>query len=259
MGTLRKLTFLDTCTRTRRDHEKYLTLIDTIALLHQHQRDVKRIERRGQSVEYIEVTLSDIAAANRLAGAVLGRSLDELPPQTRRFLEAMTNWVVDVARQEGTEPEAYRFTARAVRDALATGATQTKIHLSRLVDLEYVLAHRTGPRSTYELLYRGEGVDGSAFLPGLIDVEALEQEYDGDRSGVKVDRSGSGRPPAGGQSVPGRRVSERGKSAPQSRISSLAAFEKQERAAKGEVELMPYVVAASAAGNGNGNGRAAHE
>jgi hypothetical protein len=33
-----RLTFLDDRTRTRRDHEKYLTLIDTIALLHQHQR-----------------------------------------------------------------------------------------------------------------------------------------------------------------------------------------------------------------------------
>jgi hypothetical protein len=36
----RSLTFLSDKTRTRRDHEKYLTLIDTIALLHQYQRDL---------------------------------------------------------------------------------------------------------------------------------------------------------------------------------------------------------------------------
>jgi hypothetical protein len=35
-----QLTFLDDRTRTRRDHAKYLTLIDAIALLHQHQRQV---------------------------------------------------------------------------------------------------------------------------------------------------------------------------------------------------------------------------
>ena len=35
------LTFLDDRTRTRRDHAKYLTLIDAIALLHQHQREIK--------------------------------------------------------------------------------------------------------------------------------------------------------------------------------------------------------------------------
>ena len=38
----------------------------------------------AQTLEYIEVTLDDIAMANRLAHEVLGRSLDELPPQTRR-------------------------------------------------------------------------------------------------------------------------------------------------------------------------------
>ena len=41
-----RLTFLDDRTRTRRDHEKYLTLIDAIALLHQHQREVKTLAPR---------------------------------------------------------------------------------------------------------------------------------------------------------------------------------------------------------------------
>jgi hypothetical protein len=37
-----RLTFLSEKTRMRRDHEKYLALIDAIALLHQYQREVKR-------------------------------------------------------------------------------------------------------------------------------------------------------------------------------------------------------------------------
>src|SRR5690606_28595878 len=81
-----QLTFLDDRTRTRRDHAKYLTLIESIALLRQHQRPARTAAAGGQSVEYIEVTLDDIALANRLAHEVLGRSLDELPPQTRRVL-----------------------------------------------------------------------------------------------------------------------------------------------------------------------------
>ena len=76
-------------TRTRRDHMKYLTLIRTIALLHQHQRPRKMVEHRGRAVEYIEVTLADIATANKLAHEVLGRSLDELPPQTWK---SSTKW-----------------------------------------------------------------------------------------------------------------------------------------------------------------------
>jgi DNA primase len=77
------LTFATARTRNRRDHEKYLTLIDAIALLHQHQRETRTLPS-GQ--RFIEVTLDDIALANELAPEILGRSLDELPPQTRRLL-----------------------------------------------------------------------------------------------------------------------------------------------------------------------------
>ena len=82
-----ELTFTAERTRTRRDHEKYLTLIDAIALLHQYQRPREvGPGRRPERSEFIRVTLDDIALANRLAPELLGRSLDELPPQTRRLL-----------------------------------------------------------------------------------------------------------------------------------------------------------------------------
>ena len=80
------LTFPSGRTRNRRDHEKYLTLIDSIALLHQHQRPWVRHEVGGRMLEYVPATLDDIALANELAPEVLGRSLDELPPQTRALL-----------------------------------------------------------------------------------------------------------------------------------------------------------------------------
>ena len=65
---------------------KYLVLIRSITLLHQYQREHKIATHRGERVEYIEVTAADIALANELAHEVLGRSLDELPPQARRLL-----------------------------------------------------------------------------------------------------------------------------------------------------------------------------
>ena len=99
-----QLTFVDGRTRTRRDHEKYLTLIDVVALLHQHQRERKTIARGGESLAYIEVTREDIAAANRLAAAVLGRSLDELPPQTRGFLDRLEAWVGECCTAQRVQP-----------------------------------------------------------------------------------------------------------------------------------------------------------
>ncbi len=198
-----RLTFLDAQTRTRRDHEKYLTLIDAIALLHQHQREVKRATAAGRGVEYVEVELADIEAANRLADAVLGRSLDELPPQTRRFLDALHAWARERPRPEGEEPA--RFTAREAREALGMGASQTKVHLARLVELEYLVAHR-GPtgQHLYELLYAGEGQDGRRFLAGLLDVEALRREYDRARPAPEEARPEGGRALAGARPAEGR-------------------------------------------------------
>ncbi|MCP4546616.1 MAG: DNA primase, partial [bacterium] len=62
-----QLTFLDNRLRTRRDHLKYLTLIRSTSLLHQFQRPLQSVTHHDQPVQYIEVTLEDIEAANRLA------------------------------------------------------------------------------------------------------------------------------------------------------------------------------------------------
>jgi DNA primase catalytic core len=199
------LTFPDQATRTRRDHEKYLTLIDAIALLHQHQRAVKTATRAGESVEYIEVELSDIALANELAHEVLGRSLDELPPQTRRLLLLTDEYVRTECVRQSIERSACRFSRRELREALGLGDTQLKLHLARLAELEYLIAHRRGASIGYELVYDGAGADGRPFVPGLIDLERLRaMATTANRSGANADRSAPGRGPVGPRSGGGR-------------------------------------------------------
>ena len=171
----RQLTFLDDKTRTRRDHEKYLRLIVSIALLHQYQRETMTRERNGKAVSYIEVTREDIATANRLAGDILGRCLDELAPQTRRFLALLEAMIKGVCEERGITRIDYRFTQREVRLFTGWSQFQVKVHLAKLVDLEYLLVHRggRGQNFVYELLYGGQGQDGKPFLMGLIDVTKL--------------------------------------------------------------------------------------
>jgi DNA primase len=170
-----RLTFLDDRTRTRRDHAKYLTLIDAIALLHQHQREIKTLQRRGQAIEYIEVELTDIALANELAHEVLGRSLDELPPQTRRVLGMIESLVVTQAQQRSLARSDVRFTRRELRARCGMSDTAIRIHLERLVTMEYVrpVAGRNGLRFEYELLFDGEISRCAPQLVGLIDIETL--------------------------------------------------------------------------------------
>jgi hypothetical protein len=174
----RQLTFLDDKTRTRRDHEKYLRLIVSIALLHQHQRPVRTRLRNGRMMPYIEVTRDDIATANRLAAEILGRCLDELPPQTRRFLSLLHDMVKQACERKKIPWTDYRFTQRDARAFTGWSQFQVKVHLQKLADLEYVLVHRGGRGQSfvYELLYEGQGQDGQPFVMGLIDVDKLKAE-----------------------------------------------------------------------------------
>jgi DNA primase catalytic core len=206
----RELTFLDSQTRTRRDHMKYLTMIRSIALVHQYQRPHKTIEHRGRSVEYIEVTLDDIAVANRLAHEVLGRSLDELSPQTRRLLLAVDEMVTAECERAAMGRSDYHFSRRDVRAFTGWGDTQLKIHLHRLEEMEYLIVHRGGRGQSfvYELAFQRQADSTKPMLPGLIDIEKLrvdalqKHSYDEKKSGPEGELSGSSRPQVGGVSGP---------------------------------------------------------
>jgi DNA primase len=194
---------------------KYLTLIRSIALLHQYQRPEKTVVHGGQKLSYIEVTLEDIEVANRLAHQVLGRSLDELPPQTRRLLHLVDEMVTAECRRLAMDRGDYRFTRREVREAIGWGNTQLKIHLARLEEMEYLTVHRTGRAGSfvYQLAYDGQGKDGRPCLVGQTDPEAL-RAYDGTRSGAEGPRSGHGRGPVGPVSGGSRSAETAAASAP---------------------------------------------
>jgi DNA primase len=183
------LTFASTRTRNRRDHEKYLTLIDAIALLHQHQRQRGQHLVNGRTVEFVEVTLDDIALANQLAPEVLGRSLDELPPQTRRLLGFIRE-LMKTKRKE--QKAATTFSRRELRDLCGWSLTQVRVHLERLVELEYLATRhaRLNNQFLYEALFDVDTPEAVAHV-GLIEVETLRQTQALPNSPATVERSPS--------------------------------------------------------------------
>jgi DNA primase len=239
----RNLTFLDSQTRTRRDHMKYLTLIRSIAMLHQYQRPVKTTVHNGKTVEYIEVTIEDIEIANRLAHEVLGRSLDELPPQTRRLLLQVDEMVTKECLRLQMDRIDYRFSRRDVRQYTGWGNTQLKTHLARLEDLEYLLVHHGGRGQSfvYELMFERSAHDDKPVLPGLIDVQILR--YDGNRSGLNGNKSGSSRPQVGGVSGGGRGNAEPIKTGLRSRFNRF----NEKNTDTGLSEKDPVVIVAAGA------------
>jgi DNA primase catalytic core len=183
-----ELSFPDSMTRTRRDHTKYLTLIRSIALLHQWQREVKTGEYRGKPFEYIEATGADVELAKKIIHEVLGRSLDEMPAQTRRLLLLIDGMVAAACEREKIERTEYRFSRRDVRASTQWSDSQLKRHLARLEDLEYLIVHRGGRGQSfvYELFFEGAADAARATLPGL------EYSYDGKKSGLEGQKSGGG-------------------------------------------------------------------
>jgi hypothetical protein len=185
----------------RRDHKKYLGLIRAIALLHQKQRPVKTYRSDGRDVDYIEVTRADIGLANRLAHEVFGRSLDQVPPQTRRLLVLLDAMVAERAEAQVMDRSDVRFSRRDVRAATGWGDTQLKVHLRRLQELELLALHRGGRGLVheYELLWDRDAESGEPHLPGLADPADLEEPE------ATTEPVGGwaapGRPPVGGWSA----------------------------------------------------------
>jgi|CXWL01.1.fsa_nt_gi DNA primase catalytic core len=170
-----QLTFASDRLRLRRDHQKYLTLIEAIALLHQHQRPLRTASFQGKPIEYVEVTVDDIALANRLAHEVLGRSLDELPPQTRQLLGQVQRFVEERAQQLAIERQAVRVTRRDIRALSGLSETAVRIHTDRLMLLDYLLPHagRNGQRFSYELAFDGDVGRDAPQAIGLFDIEGM--------------------------------------------------------------------------------------
>jgi len=162
---------------SRRDHDKYLGLIEVIAFLHQHQRDIKTAEAGGKTLEYIEVTLDDIAKANTLADDVLGQSLDELARPSRILLNGIYQMVKDLAEKQSLPADEIFFTRRMIREYMNWTDWQIRAHISQLEDLEYLhvrFGHR-GKEYAYALNYQGQGEDKTRFYLNLTPVEEIKK------------------------------------------------------------------------------------
>jgi len=184
-----RLTFPDSLTRTRRDHMKFLSLIRAVTLLFQRQRPVRTVQCDGKPLEYIESTLADVKLAEDLIKQVLGRSLDELPPQTRRLLLLVDDLVKEQCEQIGMARKDYRFSRRDVRQYTGWSDAQVKRRLHKLEELEYLIVHHGGRGQTivYELFFDRPADPRQPFLPGLLN-------YDGNKDGAGGEKDPSNTP-----------------------------------------------------------------
>jgi len=173
-----KLTFIDSILRARREQPKYLNIIKAVVLLRQYQKEIKTYTDNDETFEYIEVDLNDIEIANRIANEILGRSLDEMSPPSRRLLTEIKKLVDKICQEERILQDKCIISRRDIREFTKWSDYQIRTHIKELEELEYLIpvCGSQGKRFTYILVWDGSGSDGSKFLTGLIDIEKLRGE-----------------------------------------------------------------------------------
>ncbi len=134
--------------RHRRDHDKFLRLIETSALLHQHQR-----ERRDGA---IAATIDDYRIAYKLACGVIAHAAEEMTPAAREILALLR------------DRELLEFTRRDLCRALGWPPIKVWRTLGELVRGDFVvpLSAKNGVRRVYRVLeFYASGPVATRLLP----------------------------------------------------------------------------------------------
>lgn len=124
--------------RLRREADKYLSLIDSVALLHQHQRPIEIFRHEDRSYRFVRVLPSDIDTANRLMASCLARALSDLPGPAEELLMKVRARVHQQAQEQRVEPTEVSFTRRDVREWVGWSDYQVRLYLKFLLELEYL-------------------------------------------------------------------------------------------------------------------------
>ncbi|MGH9969079.1 MAG: CHC2 zinc finger domain-containing protein [Pyrinomonadaceae bacterium] len=159
----------------RREQQKYLSLMNAIALLHQQQRETKREVEGDVEVEYVEVTVEDVALANQLAKDVLARALDELAPPVRGMYEELRALCARRAEELKCDVDNVQLSRREIREATGWSDWQVRSYCQKLVELEYLYAtvNGNGRPCVYSLARADD--QGVIELRGLTDVEEIKR------------------------------------------------------------------------------------
>ena len=134
------LTFPSHTLRSRRDHEKFLRLINVICFLHQYQRKRtrKKVAER-EEVEYIECNLDDYRIAyGLLAEGVLDSTLDDLPSPARSLLDLVKRYLAQKSERDKIPVEKIIFERKDIREYCSWSFAQVRNNFRILREYEYI-------------------------------------------------------------------------------------------------------------------------
>lgn len=121
--------------RTRRDHVRFLSLIETITTLHQYQREI----RGTNGSEYLVADVEDYAVAYRLAHKIIGQIFKRISPRGEEIVNLVSE----------NYPEG-NFSRKMLQDLNGRDKETVKKYISEAVKVGYFeVAEFGGPGKTY--------------------------------------------------------------------------------------------------------------
>ena len=161
--------------RTRRDNERFLSLIEAIAFLHQHQRRRGSMPHPQGDIVYVEATVDDYRLAYDLAKGVLGATLHELTRGAQELWVEARNLVVALkGSRKAVRTEDVFFTRRMLRDHCGWPDRRLRDALGELVEMEYVGATAGSQGKTYQYRLLSDADTTPSPLGQLTTPEQLE-------------------------------------------------------------------------------------
>ncbi|MFA6637078.1 MAG: hypothetical protein WCV56_08285 [Candidatus Omnitrophota bacterium] len=147
--------------RTRRDHMRFLTLIEIVTFLYQYQRQVKK----AGNIEYVESTLEDYKIAFNLYKDTLDNSLSNIKKPQRDLLDQ----IIKMTR----ENESLIFTRKDIRDYSGYPHHRVRDIIKDLEDMEYLVIDSGSKGKQYRYRLNTQSSKEDDFLKDITKPEEL--------------------------------------------------------------------------------------
>jgi energy-coupling factor transporter ATP-binding protein EcfA2 len=158
--------------RTRRDHQRFLNLIEVTAFLHQYQRPRKTIQ--GQEV--IMAGIEDYTMALTLAKDLLAETFRDCQKPLRDLLSSIQAMLKARSEKEKQPVAMLTFTRKDVREHTGLPHQRIKRIFAELEEYEYIAVEKAahGGRHRYQLV---AGPEQAAALVGLLTPAELMSKH----------------------------------------------------------------------------------
>ena len=173
--------------RTRRDNERFLSLLEIVTFLHQYRRPVKT---SPDGIEHVETTLEDYEKAYDLARTIFTQTLQDISKPARDLLDQVRDMVRANTERLHIEPKDYWFTRRTIREYTRLPDYTVKRVIRELEELEYLDVKRSAHGGThrYRLMTQHAALSN---LDGLTTPEELAGNWDNwNRTGTTAKNEG---------------------------------------------------------------------